>query len=182
MNIKEELAAIKARCEAATPGEWIYDERVGCAAVYAGASVNCLDDLEDDNVILMIDGVQNAKPDNGQIWTVDEQKCRNADFIAHSRQDIPLLLNMLDKIYDISSTAETRLLENRVSLKQLDDYLANWNGLIRSNNHLKENSAIKAERQRVLTDVCLCITLFGQMIKETGDLFGGTENKNEIHN
>ena len=43
--------------------------------------------------------------------------------------------------------------------KQLYDYIKNWGGLMRENEHLKENGRIKAERQEVLEDVCCCISM-----------------------
>ena len=45
------------------------------------------------------------------------------------------------------------------TLKQLYEYIENWNGLIWENQHLKENGAIKAERQKVLEDACYCISV-----------------------
>ena len=45
------------------------------------------------------------------------------------------------------------------SLNQLYDYLNNWQGLMRENEHLKENEQIRRERQKALKEACICIKL-----------------------
>lgn len=62
----------------------------------------------------------------------------------------------------LSQTADPELM-----FKQLDDYLANWIGLMQENEHLKENERLKTEHIKALTEACRCILLFHTIIGES---------------
>lgn len=64
MSLEKRLKEIKARCEAATPGEWKY-------------STQCL-------------SIPKEVMNNHEFFE------KNVKFIAHARQDIPMLLEMLE--------------------------------------------------------------------------------------
>ncbi len=55
-----------------TPGPWIYDERAGCVAIYAGEETECLDQPP-ECFIAYKHGTH-----TGDGWEIDQQKC--ADF------------------------------------------------------------------------------------------------------
>lgn len=69
----ETLAAIKARCEAATPGPWKAD---GCE-LYVHHSREWVGET--------------LRPD-------DPRAPRDAEFIAHAREDVPALVDALDRL------------------------------------------------------------------------------------
>ncbi len=77
---KAQLIEIKVRCEAATPGPWI-------------SFIEGRDHLGGDSVITP--GVQGAWQENLYLTgaTVADH-----DFIAHARQDIPLLLAEIERL------------------------------------------------------------------------------------
>jgi hypothetical protein len=69
MGNKLDLAAIRARCDAATPGSWEYEEEDGEWEINNGTT--------------------------GEIIPI---KRNDAIFIAHARQDIPALLDEIDRL------------------------------------------------------------------------------------
>lgn len=90
----EQLAEIKARCEAATEGPWEYDERVRVAAVYSGERRNCFLDWEPNDWLSYYKFPVSAY---GEELT-DEQRLATMRFIAHAREDIPALLAEVDRL------------------------------------------------------------------------------------
>lgn len=76
--ITEELAAIEARLAAATEGPWIYRDIIGG---YHNVTRNAWD--------VASCGAGDLDPEDGDR---DEQAARNAEFIAHAREDVPALL------------------------------------------------------------------------------------------
>jgi len=90
---KQELEAIWARCEAATPGPWNYDERINCVAVYAGEKMDCLSGFNSRCIVYVHSNLV-----DGRYWELSEQKCRDAYFVANSRTDIPALLAEVERL------------------------------------------------------------------------------------
>ncbi len=86
-----ELAEIRERCDKATPGPWVYDERVGCVGVYDGEKRNCLS-MPSDSFIFYRHGEYVVPPgeEHGH-WTVREDDAALGRFIAHSRTDVDRL-------------------------------------------------------------------------------------------
>lgn len=80
----EELAAIKARCEAATPGPWIakrFDPYRSRAAIYQTPAA------------------QKVNPLRWQVAAIcREARAQDAEFIAHARADIPALLAEVERL------------------------------------------------------------------------------------
>ena len=77
---QQEIDAIRARCEAATAGKWKPQKHDGW---YYQGRVLCLDPA--DNTFKSTIGIEIKDPD--------------AEFIAHAREDIPRLLDALERSY-----------------------------------------------------------------------------------
>ena len=96
---KEELAAIRARCEAASPGPWKAKEAVGFCGRSTALCLNMSEGSElCDNCVAWrwdspawVVGAYNLDLGRG-----DGLSDENAQFIAHARQDIPALLDALE--------------------------------------------------------------------------------------
>lgn len=73
-----DIDAIRARCEAATPGEWKEEPNLG--------GVPCVIAPSQNRAIAELYRAH------------DGQSCVDADFIAHARQDIPALLAEVDRL------------------------------------------------------------------------------------
>ena len=71
----EELAAIKKRCDKATPGPWKFDAHSKCYI------------WEDDGICVAV------------VWHYRSPK-ENAEFIANARQDVPALLAQVERLMD----------------------------------------------------------------------------------
>lgn len=72
----EQLAEIKARCDAATPGTWDYE-------AFTDSDYG--------------EGYEVASPEDHH-WIAQCLVERNADFIAHARADIPALLSEVERL------------------------------------------------------------------------------------
>lgn len=85
MSLTEaELAAIAARCDAATPGPWeVWNARMDLNRIDVSAYINCVGSRE----LWMQDGYMRA---------VD------ARFVAHAREDVPKLLAALREARDLA--------------------------------------------------------------------------------
>lgn len=92
------LKEIEERCKKATTGPWQSDIRVGCMAIYAGLPINCLDGIQ-NRLIRYKHGV--PAPTKEAYWTVDDQDVSDNEFIAHARQDIPDLLELVEEAREI---------------------------------------------------------------------------------
>ena len=92
MTATERLAAMRARCEAATPGPWRCDERVGATAVYTGEFRSCFMDWSQDDFIAYRDRVR----DGDGRWPDASQTEADFAFIAHARADMPALLAVVE--------------------------------------------------------------------------------------
>jgi hypothetical protein len=106
-----DLEAIAARCEAATPGPWevLSDQLVDTVWLNAATP-------EDDKPIALFD------------YRPGGANRANADFIAHARQDVPVLLaamrSMQQRIQDLLE-ANNREIKARVEAKrQLEEAMA----------------------------------------------------------
>ena len=106
-----DLEAIAARCEAATPGPWevLSDELVDTVWLNAATP-------EDDKPIALFD------------YRPGTLNRANADFVAHARQDVPVLLaamrSMQQRIQDLLE-ANNREIKARVEAKrQLEEAMA----------------------------------------------------------
>jgi hypothetical protein len=105
---KEELAAIKERAERAMPGPWIVDS----------------------TKIFSFNAFQIARPTDNVLWANGVVEA-NAEFIAHSRVDVPLLIqeverlqerfNAMSLIADDHAIARINYKEERDSLRELLD-------------------------------------------------------------
>jgi hypothetical protein len=125
-----ELNEIKERCEMATPGPWIYDERVGFVAVYHGEQANCISETEDRRLYYANGFHVDDKNGKFDHWEVDPQDCADAEFIAHARQDIPDLIAdneqkdaEIERIHIEKSNNETTL------INQMEEYKQKYNSL-----------------------------------------------------
>lgn len=76
----EELQAIKARCEAATPGPWI-----------GGRDADLMRPLYTFHIAVSRDAYE-IETDHFLAWE------RNADFIAHAREDVATLLAEVERL------------------------------------------------------------------------------------
>jgi len=106
-----DLEAIAARCEAATPGPWevLSDQLVDTVWLNAATP-------EDDKPIALFD------------YRPGALNRANADFVAHARQDVPVLLaamrSMQQRIQDLLE-ANNREIKARVEAKrQLEEAMA----------------------------------------------------------
>lgn len=94
---QQRLDEIRARCDKATRGPWIYDKRVGCVAVYHGEKACCIDETEGRR-LFYADGFLEKEADGYTRWKTNPADCTNAAFIAHARQDIPALLAEVERL------------------------------------------------------------------------------------
>lgn len=96
----KEIKEVEELGGAATPGPWLYDERVGCVAVYPGEQVNCMSDLDDDRKVYYKHGYW-VDGGNGGHWEVEPQKLADARFISESRTLLPQLAKRLkEAVYE----------------------------------------------------------------------------------
>src|SRR3990167_8963450 len=79
MTLPSDLAAIRARCEAATPGPWRASENGRGVPSVVGKIIVALYGLHDGNGIF-------------------SKAAANITFIAHARTDLPLLLARLEEM------------------------------------------------------------------------------------
>jgi hypothetical protein len=90
-SIREMVAEIQKRSDAATPGPWRGIRKTGY--IYASDCVTArCGDFRDKELV----------PFNGERWGND------AEFIAHARTDIPALLLIIDSLLDSAAEQETR--------------------------------------------------------------------------
>lgn len=75
-----------------TPGPWVFDQRVGCVAVYYGEKANCIHDA-DPRMLFFRQGVRHCDSSGCHIWSVDAEHVANARLIAAA----PELLEKLRK-------------------------------------------------------------------------------------
>jgi uncharacterized coiled-coil DUF342 family protein len=127
-----DIAAIRARCDVATPGEWFYKH------------IEILSDIGMEHIIVC----ENEKE---QVCIVKNKN--DALFISHARQDIPALLDEIDRLRAEvdAKRARTDELANLISqtmakhLKDMADDRDRWkaqteqleNGLINANMKLE---------------------------------------------
>jgi hypothetical protein len=90
MNDKLDLAAIRARCDAATPGPW--------EVVVRGNTVTSHAITVSDKYISIASGIS--------------PKTANAKFIAHAREDIPALIGEVERLQ-----SDNKRLRNELCLK-----------------------------------------------------------------
>lgn len=111
---------IRARLEAATPGPWNYDPRVGCVAVYSGEKRNCL--ATDEPFIYYKPGVRVRDG-----WETDPQHRSDAALIAHAPTDLADLLAEVERLREVLDAAR-QVASGDVPmlhlLSALDDYRA----------------------------------------------------------
>ena len=83
---EERLAEIRVRAEAATPGAWRDDRRAdGVPAVHNGKVRIC------------------------DTYRADGQSVLNAEFIAHAREDVPALLDEVERLTDENTRLRVEL-------------------------------------------------------------------------
>ena len=96
-DLVADLAAIRARCEAATPGPWCFPESMKwMRQIFRQADVD------------KVAHPQSGCPDHA-LATVHLQYCKdhsypweaNAQFLAHARADLPLLLARLEEMREV---------------------------------------------------------------------------------
>ena len=108
-----QIAEIRARCEAATPGPWIVSngrDKVCAKNVPAYADKTAR--------VVVADCM---KENNGRRFEEDYAMAqRDAEFIAHARQDIPALLDEVERL-----TEENKRLNRKISdiSKMVDDFI-----------------------------------------------------------
>lgn len=79
MNIEQKLKEIKERCEAATEGPW-----------------NPIDEQRDIEVFHHV--VKRMRNDNGWTYVAGETGLKDTLFISHARTDVPMLLEMVERL------------------------------------------------------------------------------------
>lgn len=107
MNEKLNLDEIKARCEAATPGPWIWEaNKTHSVKLYTPKNGECT------VMDFVRRGMQDAQPrfsDRGNVPLggimhdadeIDLRENPDAMFIAHARQDIPVLVAEVERLND----------------------------------------------------------------------------------
>ncbi len=88
----KKIEEIKERLGLITPTPWIYDERVGCLAVYAGEKQNCLAGIS-NSCIYYASGYK----DDGK-WHLYERDINDGKFIANAPEDISYLLEKIEQL------------------------------------------------------------------------------------
>jgi len=96
----EELTALVDAEAGATAGEWVYDERVGVASVFAGQPPECLTQ-DCPRAVWGKHGTFEAG-----CWRMEEQDCADGKFIALSRNLLPRLLAELRRLRQQQTTEE----------------------------------------------------------------------------
>jgi hypothetical protein len=100
--IKEEklmldLISIKKRCEAATPGPWVW-----CYTKYRDGYTGIIG--KDNSEVLFPNHCNDG--DDGDAWFEDLPSEEDRDFIAHAREDIPALIAEVESLQ--AQLAESR--------------------------------------------------------------------------
>ena len=91
---KEQIEAIKARAEKATPGPWTAWDHAGWYQPYVSV-------VDTDKKDIIAPGVPGDETAIGRTWGTRgkyEIETDNAEFIAHARDDIPYLLSHITAI------------------------------------------------------------------------------------
>jgi len=88
MSDMERLAAIRARCEAATPGPWGYD----------GQHDEITADSPDAEDYWLIVSQCRTAPDTAPRDAFGHQYSADFAFIAHAREDVPYLLAEIERL------------------------------------------------------------------------------------
>lgn len=88
---KEQLDEIKARVEKATPGEWFYDSYTVCT-----------DEVFDDEGNLVETVTLDYADRHGDVHFKKET---DAQFVAHARQDVPALIEEVERLNRIEKIA-----------------------------------------------------------------------------
>lgn len=88
VDLARRLDEIRARVDAATPGHWGTDyDGKGTYYVHAGLRTTPNEGMASDGVVAMLEGRHG-----------DDQTYRNARFTAHSREDVPFLLDLVAEL------------------------------------------------------------------------------------
>lgn len=109
MMTAEQRAAARARCESATPGPWMQRKHPGDYAVIRVAGERkCATPGHDDCMVAQL-----ITPDIGitGIGHLHEIVTADAEFIAHSRADLPAALATVDALTAENEQLKARLLE-----------------------------------------------------------------------
>ena len=127
----EDLAAIRARVEAATPGPWVHQITTACYSVIQGG------DRRSDHVHLAMMGTDGDGSPYNEPETYPNGD-NDAEFIAHAREDVPALVAEVERLRNLLTGA----------LDAHDAFLARYR--IGSNRppaerHFKALEAAKAE-------------------------------------
>lgn len=115
----EELATIKARAEAATPGPWKLDDYIGLESYTV-----CLDYVPENQnrttgygagsegtAICVLDDEMYFE------YSSDTERLANAEFIAHAREDVPALVAEVERLQEALRVCSA-LLDNMLSAVQ----------------------------------------------------------------
>lgn len=121
-------ATLRARLEAATPGEWEWAGPIEDIAGYLSGIQQRTDERDDAQPVAWT--VQTPDPEDDQGGSITPAFCgngpraaHNAALIAHARQDLPALLDVADaaaallRAEDVLPVAEARL---RAALDELE--------------------------------------------------------------
>jgi hypothetical protein len=150
---KEELQAIKERCEKATPGPWEIDENLLVSHNF------------DENYCEYVS-------DN---WDKD-----NAEFIAHAREDIPLLLVEINGLTaelesetawakEYFDLAENRLKTIEGDRKKMDEWIAAMSNSVFVEKKAKEEiERLTAENELLHNDLNTMIHKYDKLYKTAG--------------
>lgn len=97
----EQLAKIRGRVEAASPGPWVVNVNGECVSI---------EDAESDETVCYFwaDGVELSYPFDNYLL--------NSEFSAHSRTDVPLLLAEIDRLNVALKNAASEMYDFRVAI------------------------------------------------------------------
>ncbi|UWG96800.1 hypothetical protein LPY66_18265 [Dehalobacter sp. DCM] len=143
---KEELDAIRDRCEKATPGPWKW--------IINGNTVQSHAITTDTGEC----GIQE------KICASISPKTRNAEFIAHARTDIPLLLAGIDKLQQGNDYAK-ELLDKQI---------------LRNEGLSKRVSTMKGEIDRLTAERDAALKAMKELAKENGSCLGCVNFETDI--
>ena len=126
MSEQERLSQIKARCDAATEGPWVmvhgddeYSMNLYCVAPKSIAhKVDTEENVALDGVICgtLVQVPKTIGHNSNELNEVIGPKWEeNADFIAHAREDVPFLLNEIERLNKMIGIAEDALDSNTLA-------------------------------------------------------------------
>ena len=173
----EELKKIEERAAAASKGPWHSTlSPLDDVNLYA-----CVcEDESSENVILAVDTGEEVSNFKSERRALSSQERKNADFVAHARQDIPQLLSEIQSLRSSLKSARLELGKFRTA-KDASVEEAHAKGLSEAATVVKERDWFRSECNRLKTElteavktstsVAMTLSIFASEIQDVrGDL------------